>query len=321
MAGDAPPTPRSRVLVTGVSGLVGRHTARALLAQGHSVVGALRRRLPDAERLPGVHYVDVGDIGPTTRWEGVLENVDAIVHSAAHAHVMSPTALDEFAYRRVNVEGTRVLANAARKAGVRRLLFVSSIKVNGEATPERAFSADDIPAPRDAFGRCKYDGEQVIRDEMPADAWVIVRPPLVYGRGMRGNFARMTQLVARGWPLPFGSIVNRRSFVGAENLADLIVRALEHPRAVGRVWLAADGEDLSTPELVRAIATAQSCAARMWPCPVPLLRAAGVVLGKGAEMRRLTESLYVDAEPARSELGWQPRWRFAEGLSRALGLA
>ena len=321
MAGERPPNSRSRVLVTGVSGLIGRHTARALSMRGHAVLGVVRRSLSAAERVPGVQYVELGDIGPTTRWDEVLQNVDAIVHSAAHAHVMAPTALDELAYRRVNVEGTRALAIAARKAGVRRLLFVSSIKVNGEATPERAFTAEDTPAPRDAFGRCKLDGEQAVREVLSTNDWVIVRPPLVYGRGMRGNFARMTQLVARGWPLPFGSIVNKRSFLGAENLADLIVDALEHPRAVGRVWLASDGEDLSTPELVQAIAAAQSCAARVWSCPVPLLRALGVVLGKGAEMRRLTDSLYVDATPARGELGWQPRVRFAEGLSRALGLA
>ena len=321
MAGDRPPNVRSRVLVTGVAGLIGRHTARALIAQGHAVLGLARREVPGAERESGVQYVNFGDIGPTTRWDEILQNVQAIVHCAAHAHVMAPTARDALAYQRVNVEGTRALASAAREAGVGRFLFVSSIKVNGEATPECAFTAEDSPAPRDAFGRCKRDGEQAVRDALPSDAWIIVRPPLVYGRGMRGNFARMTQLVARGWPLPFGSIVNRRSFLGVENLADLICRALEHPHAVGRVWLASDGEDLSTPELVQAIAAAHACAARVWSCPVPLLRAAGVALGKGAEVRRLTDSLYVDATPARGELGWQPRVPFAEGLSRAIGPA
>ena len=311
------PTPK-RVLVTGVTGLVGSHVARCFVERGFEVIGTCRRTLRRDNRLAGVRYELIGDIGPDTRWDEVLQAVDVVVHAAAHAHVMSPTSLDQAAYQRVNVAGTKVLAAAARRAGVGRLVFVSSIKVNGEATPREPFRATDEPSPKDAFGRCKLAGEQVVRRELPDTQWSIVRPPLVYGTGMRGNFARMAHLVSTGLPLPFATVQNRRSLIGVENLADLIVLLSTHPAAVGKVWLAADGEGVSTPELVRVIAGEIGLAARLWPCPSVLLRAIGAMVGRGAEMRRLTESLYLDIEPTVRELSWTPGVSFHEGLARAL---
>lgn len=307
-----------RVLVTGVTGLVGRHVAKTLIAGGAQVVGAVRGPVDPLKKIPGVQYCQVGDIGPATHWDAALHGVSAIVHAAAHAHVMAPRDADREAYRIVNVQGTQALAEAARRSGVARMLFVSSIKVNGEATPERAFRADDTPEPRDAFGRCKHEAELALRATLPAESWVIVRPPLVYGPGMRGNFARMTELVARGWPLPFAAIRNRRTLVGVDNLADLIAAALVHPRAAGRVWLAGDRDDVSTPELVRAIAAARGMTARLWSCPPALLRQMASVVGRGEEIRRLIDSLYLDSTPAREELGWAPRTPFAHGLQAAL---
>lgn len=307
-----------RALVTGITGLVGSHVARAFLAHDVEVIGACRRAPRAEQRISGVRYEVVGNLDRETRWDDVLSGVDVVVHAAAHAHVMSPTAADHSAYRSVNVGGTQNLAAAVRRVGVGRLVFVSSIKVNGEATPRGAFGATDKPAPRDAFGRCKADGEQVVRDELSASNWTIVRPPLVYGPGMRGNFARMAHLVSTGLPLPFAAVRNRRSLIGVENLADLIRVMCSHPAASGKVWLASDDNDVSTPEIIRAIATEIGLPARLWPCPTWLLRTAGAVIGRGAEMRRLTESLYLDIEPTRQLLGWAPSVSFRDGLARAL---
>lgn len=314
---SSPALPR-RVLVTGVTGLVGSNVAAQFASRGVEVIGICRREVRADARIPGVQYHAVAGIGPETRWEHVLRDVDVVVHAAAHAHVMAPSPTDHAAYQYVNVAGTRALASAALEAGVARFVFISSIKVNGEATPKGPFRASDVPAPRDAFGRCKLGGEQAVQDVLPASKWTIVRPPLVYGRGMRGNFARMAHLVSTGLPLPFASIANRRSLVGVENLADLVVLASAHHAASGRVWLAADGEDVSTPALIRAIAREIGLPARLWPFPSMLLRSFGAIAGRRAEMRRLTESLYLDIEPTQRELGWAPRVPLQVGLANAL---
>jgi nucleoside-diphosphate-sugar epimerase len=318
MASDYLPFRPKRVLVTGVTGLVGRGVAKTLVGGGTEVVGACRTTVRPEARVLGVRYVEVGEIGLETRWDDALRDVDAVVHAAAHAHVMSPSARDHAAYHRVNVAGTRVLARAAEAHGVGRFVFVSSIKVNGEATLRGPFTSDDHPAPRDAFARCKLAGEEAIRDSLSRSQWVIVRPPLVYGAGMRGNFARMAHLVSTGLPLPFGAIDNRRSLVGVDNLSDLIALLISHPRAVGRVWLASDGEDVSTPELVSAIANVIGLPARLWSAPVWLLRVLGAVAGRHSEMRRLTESLYLDIDQTRDMLGWKPKIALRDGLARAL---
>jgi UDP-4-keto-D-QuiNAc 4-reductase len=308
------------VLVTGVTGLVGRATAAELLARGCRVRGAVRRTVPATARLPGVEYVDLGDIGPGTDWSGALGGIDLVVHAAAHVHVMRPTPADDAAYRRVNVDGALALAEQAARAGVRRLLFLSSIKVNGEATPRQPFTATDAADPQDEFGRCKHLAEVGLREVASRHRLelVIVRPPLVYGPGVRGNFERLLHSVARGVPLPFGSIGNRRSLVSVWNLADLVALALTHPLAAGKVWLVGDGEDVSTPELIRRIARAMHRQTRLWPVPAWLLRVAAAALGRGDEARRLTGSLYVDLAATRDTLGWQPVLPLDAGLARTV---
>lgn len=313
---DAPGT----VLVTGATGLVGRHVAAELVRRGRRVRGAVRRPVTEAERVPGVEYVQTGDLGPDTDWSEALLGVDRVVHAAAHVHVMRPTSADDLAYRRVNVEGTLALAEQSARAGLPRLLFLSSIKVNGESTPQRAFTAADTPAPHDAFARCKHAAESGLRELAGRHGFecVIVRPPLVYGPGVRGNFGRLLHSVQRGIPLPFDSIDNRRSLVSVWNLADLVALALEHAAAPGKVWLVSDREDVSTPELIRRIARALRRPARLFRVPPALLTMAATLAGRRDEALRLTGSLYLDVGPTAELLGWRPLMSLDTGLSRTV---
>jgi nucleoside-diphosphate-sugar epimerase len=224
------------------------------------------------------------------------------------------------AYQRVNVDATLALARQSTRAGVRRLLFLSSIKVNGESTPGRPFTANDTPDPRDAFARCKQAAEAGLLELAAQHGldFAIIRPPLVYGPGVRGNFGRLVRFVERGLPLPFASITNRRSLVSVWNLADLVALAIEHPAAAGRVWLVSDCEDVSTPELIRHIARALHRPARLWPVPPALLALAAAVVGRRDEALRLTGSLYVDVAPTAEVLGWRPALSLAAGLDRTV---
>jgi nucleoside-diphosphate-sugar epimerase len=307
-------------VVTGVTGLIGRQVAADLLARGLEVRGAVRREAPAGARPAGLRCVDVGDIGPGTDWRAALAGAGSVVHAAAHVHVMRPGAEDDLAYRRVNVEGTRALAEQAARAGVRRFVFLSSIKVNGESTPAGPFTAASVPAPQDAFGRCKADAEAALGEVAARDGLevVVIRPPLVYGPGVRGNFGRLIRFVERGWPLPFGAVENRRSLISVWNLSDLVACTLAHPAAPGRAWLACDGEDVSTPDLIRRIAAALGRQPRLWRVPPALLLAVAAALGRRDEALRLTGSLFVDDRPTVRELGWQPRLSLDEGLRRTV---
>lgn len=293
------------VLVTGASGFVGTHVLQALAASGASVRAAVRT---PAVVVPGVDCVPVGDLADGGDWTRALAGVDAVVHAAARVHATGAAARDESAFRAVNVVATERLARACAAAGVRRLVFVSSVKVNGEATAERPFTADDAPQPDDAYGRSKLAAERVLA-RVAADTGLevaIVRPPLVYGPGVGANFARLMRAVARGVPLPLGGVHNRRSLVSAWNLADFVALLVRAPQAAGKVWLISDRDDLSTAELVRRLARAMDRPARLLPVPVGLLRAVAGLAGRGAEVRRLVDSLQVDATPAVRELDWRP---------------
>jgi UDP-N-acetyl-alpha-D-quinovosamine dehydrogenase len=303
----------SIVLVTGANGFVGSALCEALVASGRRVRRAVRR--PDAALGQAVV---VGDIGPDTDWSAALEGVDSIVHLAARTHVLRETELDALAaYRRVNVAGTERLARAATARGVRRLVLLSSVKVNGERSGARAFTEDDAPRPEDGYGISKWEAEQALARAAAGTALqtVVLRPPLVYGPGVKGNFLRLLGLVARGVPLPLGAIDNRRSFIYLGNLVDAIVQALDAPRATGRTYLAADGEDLSTPELVRGIAGALGVRPRLVSFPLLPLKLAASLAGRGAEFARLAGSLRVDSSRIRRELEWRPRCGLAQGLA------
>ena len=263
----------------------------------------------------------MGDLEPSTDWSVALGGVSAVVHCAARVHVMSDTAADPLAeFRQVNVQGTLNLARQAAAVGARRFVFVSSIKVNGEATQlGRPFTADDAPAPLDAYGVSKMEAEQGLR-ELSAQTGmevVIIRPPLVYGPDVKANFAAMMRWLRRGIPLPLGAIHNQRSLVALDNLVDLIVTCLSHPAADNQTFLVSDGEDVSTTELLQRMGQAMNRPARLIPVPAGLLMQAAALLGKRDVAQRLCCSLQLDIEKTRQLLNWNPPLTLDQGLKKA----
>ena len=300
------------ILVTGASGFVGSALVQHLQASGRNAIGVHRSTSSDVPRAP--------NLSATADWSPVLRDIDVIVHAAARVHVMSEKSANPLAaFRAANVDGTLALARQAASAGVGRFIFISSIKVNGEETaPGNAFSAADIPAPIDAYGLSKAEAEaglwQIARDT--GMQVVVVRPPLVYGPGVKANFQSMMRWLQRGVPLPLGSIRNERSLVGLDNLVDLIATCIDHPAAAGQVFLAADGEDMSTPELLRRVAFSLGTEARLFPAPERIMVAAAHLLGKPALAQRLLGSLQVDITAARTLLDWKPPVTVDQGLHR-----
>lgn len=309
-----------KALVTGASGLVGGALCRELTRRGKRVRAAWRAG-PDI-RLGDVESVSVGDIGEACGWEEALREVDCVYHCAARAHVLQETEPDPLgAFRRVNVEGTRRLAEAAAEVGVRRLVYVSSIGVLGTVTTgETTFSEYSPAKPEEDYARSKLEAELMLREVSHRTGLevVVVRPPLVYGRGAKGNFARLARLVSSGLPLPFGAVANQRSLVGIDNLTDLLICCGEHPRAVGGTFLVSDGEDLSMAELVGRMGEAMN--RRVWLLPVPLsfLRLGARLLGRAPELERLLGSLRVDMRHTCLTLDWKPKVSVNAGLARAL---
>jgi UDP-N-acetyl-alpha-D-quinovosamine dehydrogenase len=303
------------VLVTGATGFVGRALCALLVRRGHELRGSTR--WTSGMAAPGAGTtVAVGEIGPTTDWTAAVEGMDAVVHLAARVHMLEDTAAGALAeYRRTNVEGTRSLAAAALRAGVRRLVFLSSAKVHGERSV-RPFTEVDAPHPEDAYAVSKLEAEEALKETLAGSQtqWTILRPPLVYGQGVRANFLRLLRVVARGVPLPLAGIDNRRSLIYVGNLVAAVEACLEEEGAGGRTWLVSDGEDLSTPELVRRLARALNRPARLVPVPVRLLRLAGALSGRAAAVDRLVDSLQVDATAIRAALQWTPAYTVDQGL-------
>lgn len=305
-----------RILVTGASGFIGSALVPALSAAGHATRRAVRRLAE--QHSPEGETTAVGDIDGTTDWTEALRDIEIVVHLAARTHVLHETASDPLAaYRRVNVEGTRRLATQAAAAGVRRIVFLSSIKVNGERTFARPYTEDDTPQPEDAYGATKWEAEQALRtiERETRLQVVILRPPLVYGPGVKGNFLRLMKLVSRGWPLPLASVRNQRSLVYVGNVVDAIPACIKAPAAAGRTYLVSDGHDLSTPDLVRALARCLGVAPRLYPFPPSLLMLGAGILGKREEATRVLGSLQVASSRIRKELGWQPPDTIEEGLA------
>lgn len=306
------------VLITGASGFVGAAVAARLVQLGCPTTRAAVRRAY-TQLPPGVEGCVVTTLGADTDWTSALAGIDSVVHAAARVHVMRESATDPLAaFRRVNVEGTLNLARQAAQAGVRRFVFISSIKVNGEVTePGRPFRADDEPAPQDDYGVSKLEAEVGLRALAEATGMevVIIRPVLVYGPGVRANFQALLRLVNNGVPLPFGKTVNRRSLVALDNLADLVCTCLEHPAAANQTFLVSDGEAVSTAGLVRAMATALGKKPRLLDVPLPWMSRVAQALGQGAVTQRLFDSLEVDIDKNRQLLGWQPTTRMADALA------
>ncbi len=305
------------VLVTGGSGFIGRAVQWRLLRDGMTHVRAATRR-PVTDTPPGVDAVIVGGLEATTDWATALRSVDVVVHTAARVHVMRERAMDPLAeFRRVNVAGTVALGRQAAAAGVRRFVFISSIKVNGEQTlTGRPYRPEDVPAPVDPYGVSKReaeDGLRAIASETGMEV-VIIRPVLVYGPGVKGNFRSMMHWLSKGVPLPLGAVHNQRSLVALDNLVDLIATGASHPSAANQIFLVSDGEDVSTTDLLRRTAAALGGSARLIPVPSPMVRAACRLLGRPDVAQRLCDSLQVDMSRTRELLGWSPPLRVNDAL-------
>jgi nucleoside-diphosphate-sugar epimerase len=310
-----------KVLVTGANGFLGGALLRRLcLEEPWQPRAALREGRALSIGKP-CESVSVHAIDGATSWADAVAGCEAVVHTAARVHVMREDASKALAlYRQVNVDGTLNLARQAHAAGVRRFVFISSTKVNGERTaPGTAFRAGDPPNPLDSYGISKHEAEQALQALAAKTGMelVIVRPPLIYGPGVRANFSALMRAVARGLPLPLGAVDNRRSLLALDNAVDLVVACLRHPQAAGKTFLASDGEDLSTPDLVRRMAHALGTRPRLVPVPPVLLRGAARVLGKGDAMQRLCGNLQVDMGLTIATLGWRPPVGVDEGLRQA----
>jgi nucleoside-diphosphate-sugar epimerase len=292
-----------KVLVTGANGFVGCALVAGLEADGVAVEATTRQR--------------VGDIDALTDWTAALTGCAAVVHLAARVHVMRDEATNPLAaFRAVNVDGTLNLARQAAAVGVRRFVFLSSIKVNGEGQ-EEPYREGDTPCPQDPYAISKWEAEQGLHGIAAETGMevVILRPPLVYGPGVKANFQRLLGAVDKGWPLPLGAVENRRSLLYLGNLVDAIQLCLAHPAAAGQTYLLSDGEDVSSPELVRRLARAMGRRARLLPVPPAWLRLAGRLAGRRAVVDRLLDSLVVDSSRIRRELGWSPPFCLDAGLA------
>lgn len=301
-----------RVLVSGANGFVGRATLAALREAGCEPRAAVRRTTPG---LP--EAVVVGDIGPDTDWREALQGVGVVLHLASRVHVMNEAeGVGDEAFRQINLLGSEALARQAAVAGVRRIVYVSSIKVNGEQTHGRPFRPQDPPAPEDCYGRSKHETEDALRRICAQTGMelVIVRPPMVVGAGVRGNLPVLMAALARGLPLPLSCVRNRRSLASVRNLAAFLVACAREPAAVGKIYLFAEPEPLSTPALVRLLAGGLERSPRLLPMPVGLLRLAGQLSGRQAQIRRLCSDLELDAADACA----LPGWRRVETLEEAL---
>jgi nucleoside-diphosphate-sugar epimerase len=305
------------ILVTGASGFLGASLVRHLASsEAFSVRAPVRN--PRFCFPASVEVLPIADLDASTNWQHALPGVEVVVHASARVHVMNDAAQDPLVeFRKVNVEGTLNLARQAAAAGVKRFIFISSIKVNGEGTlPGKPFSAEDAPAPVDPYGISKLEAEQGLYALGASTGMevVIIRPVLVYGPGVKANFLSMMRWLSKGIPLPFGAIHNRRSLVALENLISLIVVCIDHPRAANQTFLVSDGEDVSTSDLLRKLACALGKPARLVPIPCWLMQGAAVLLGRRNVAQRLFGSLQVDISKNRALLGWTPPVTLDQGL-------
>lgn len=298
--------------MTGANGFVGHVLVKQLVLQNYHVRAAVRRH----QKHEAISYTAVSEVDAETSWAVALENVDVVIHLAARVHVMRDTAKNPLdAFIKVNVEGTRHLAESAARSGVTRFVYVSSVKANGDEL-DTVYSELDKPNPQDDYGVSKWEAEQAIHEISAKTGMeiVIIRPPLVYGAGVKGNFSQMMKVLAKGFPLPFASVKNLRSFIYVDNLVDVLIACVKHPAAAGQTYLVSDGEDVSTPDLLRKLSCAMGKPAKLFPFSPVLMRFAGRLLGKSDQINRLLGNLQVDSSKIRRELNWHPPYTMDEGL-------
>lgn len=308
------------ILVTGANGFVGNALIELLVAEGMSVRAAVRTSITAyalREKYPQVDVTTVGEIGPATAWQDALVSADFVVHLASRVHVMRETEPDPLrAFRSANTEGSIALARAAAAAGVKRFIYLSTVKVLGERTNSEPFCDANTPYPSDPYAISKQEAEDALfRIESETGMRVtVLRPPLVYGAGVKGNFLRLLNLVRSGYPLPLGSIHNQRSLLYLGNLVNAIASLLVGPAAPGRAYLLCDGENVSTPDLIRKLAKLMGVQSPLLPMPITGLRFGARIAGRAEAIRRLTDSLVVDDARFRRETGWAPCYTLDQGL-------
>jgi UDP-glucose 4-epimerase len=310
------------ILLTGATGFVGQQLLKNLV-EHNDLALRIAVRTPEAQLFaPGISVFRSIDLSAQTNWAEVVEGCDVVIHAAARAHIMNEKAKDPLQeFRKVNTEGTLNLAAQAAKSGVKRFIFISSIKVNGESTSaNKPFSADDLPNPQDPYAISKYEAEQGLQELAAKTGMevVIIRPPLIYGPGVKGNFQRMLFWLQKGLPLPLGAVNNKRSFVSIENLNSLIMTCISNPRAANQVFLVSDGDDLSTTELLRRISHLINKPARLLPIPQILLSWAATVVGRKEIFERLCGSLQLNINKTKDLLDWEPQVSVDEALEMIL---
>ena len=310
-----------KILITGATGFIGKALSQALRNSGFDLRVAVRQR--NIKLLIDYEVVQIDDIGPRTDWQEALAGVDTIIHLAARVHIMNESVADPAeAFRKVNMLGSEHLARMAVKAGVKRFIFLSSIKVNGEFTLKTDrdkfsyFSEDDLPNPQDHYGRSKWEAEQVLRkiSEETKMQIVILRAPLVYGPGVKANFLNLMKLINSRLPLPFANIKNKRSLIFVGNLTDIIKNCIHNENIKGETYLVSDGQDISTPELMRLIAKAMKRKAMLFPFPIRILRILTMLIGKSKYIDRLTDSLRVRNDKIVKALNWSPLFSIEDGI-------
>lgn len=305
------------VLVTGANGFVGQSVCPHLVDAKFSVRKAIRRKTENPVMQEDCQIV--GDINANTDWSQALVGMDSVVHLAARAHVVNDFVTDPLSeYRKINVEGTVNLARQAVKAKVRRFIFVSSVKVNGERTEGKSFTENDNPKPEDAYGISKFEAEQALRQiaEETNLELVILRPPLIYGAAVKANFYQLLNTVYKGMPLPLGKIKNQRSLLYVNAFADAIKACLVQPNAIGKTFLVSDEKSLSTPDLITTLGESLQRPARLLNVPVSWMKLGCKILGKAAAIEKLTSSLVIDDSKIRQELNWSSPYSFELGMQK-----
>ena len=318
----------NKILITGASGMIGQSLIKSLLDLNRSVRGTIRSSNSFFSDIK-TEYISTGDIDHKTNWKESLADINCIIHCAGRVHNMKvkKKQYDQKIYHSVNVDGTKQLAEQAAEAKIKRFIFLSSIKVNGENTNTNdkslnkkkiLFSHKDLTNPEGYYAKSKLAAEKALWEISSRTGLevVIVRLPLVYGHGAKGNLARLIKLVRLGIPLPLGLIKNQRSMIGIDNLVDLLIRCIDHPEASGKTFLASDGEDLSTPELIKLIASSMGKKAYLFPSPIFILKSLGSFFGKREEMNRLIGSLRIDNSYTKEILNWTPSVSVEEGIRR-----